>query len=214
MVALLALGCAARAPRVTDAVVVHPVEIPPAVTLVLVCDGLTFTAHVQGETAWLFLPGRTVALPHVPSASGAKYADRGIVFWSKGEEAMLDVRDASYRSCRNDPRRAVWEHAKLRGVAFRAVGNEPGWYLEIEDDKEMLFVTDYGETRVTTPAPAPLLEAASSRATYRATNGSNELVVVIDGEPCSDDMSGEPFPSTVVVELNGRRHQGCGRSMW
>ena len=41
----------------------------------------------------------------------------------------------------------VWHKAKLRGVSFRAIGQEPGWLLEITTGTEILLVTDYGETR-------------------------------------------------------------------
>jgi len=39
----------------------------------------------------------------------------------------------------------VWQQAKLRGVSFRAIGQEPGWLLEITDSSEILLVTDYGK---------------------------------------------------------------------
>ncbi len=39
---------------------------------------------------------------------------------------------------------SVWHRAKLRGVAFRAIGQEPGWLLEITNGTEILLVTDYG----------------------------------------------------------------------
>ena len=38
----------------------------------------------------------------------------------------------------------VWHEAKLRGVLFRAIGQEPGWLLEITDGSEILLVTGYG----------------------------------------------------------------------
>jgi putative lipoprotein len=68
------------------------------------CDGLAFRAEVAGERALVFLPGRTVALAHVPSASGAKYSDGNVTFWSKGEEASLEVDGAVHAGCRARPR--------------------------------------------------------------------------------------------------------------
>jgi membrane-bound inhibitor of C-type lysozyme len=40
-------------------------------------DGRYIVAHYRDPTdeVWLFLPGETVRLPHVPAASGAKYSD-------------------------------------------------------------------------------------------------------------------------------------------
>jgi putative lipoprotein len=193
-------------------VVVHPAPRASA-TLVYDCDSGTFTVQIEGDMAWLLLPSRTVALPHVPSASGAKYADRGIVFWSRGDEAMLDVGRTAYRECRLNRAQAVWENARLRGVEFRAVGNEPGWQLEIADEREILFVTDYGETRISAPVPAPVVDDADARTTYHVTTAARDLQVVIEDRPCQDDMSGESFPSAVTVELDGRTHRGCGRRL-
>ena len=44
--------------------------------------------------------------------------------------------------------RDVWHAAKLRGVAFRAIGQEPGWLLEMSTGDKILLVTDYGQTRI------------------------------------------------------------------
>ncbi len=38
-----------------------------------------------------------------------------------------------YLDCTYDRRASIWEHAKLSGVDFRAVGNEPGWVLEVRE---------------------------------------------------------------------------------
>ena len=45
----------------------------------------------------------------------------------------------------------VWHAAKLRGVAFRAIGQEPGWLLEITNGEEILLVTDYGKNKKSYP---------------------------------------------------------------
>ncbi len=44
-----------------------------------------------------------------------------------------------------------WHAAKLRGVAFRAIGQEPGWLLEIKNGEEILIVTDYGKNKNSFP---------------------------------------------------------------
>ena len=111
------------------------------------------------------------------------------------------------------PARAVWEDAKLRGVDFRALGNEPGWYVEIDDGARITLVTDYGETRVETPAPVPDVGPRASRTTYAVQTEAHDLIITIEGRACQDNMSGEAFPSTVVVTLDGRRYQGCGRAL-
>jgi membrane-bound inhibitor of C-type lysozyme len=51
------------------------VSSPPINTVVYDCGEYRFTARVGKDSAWLFLPERTVTLSHVVAASGAKYSD-------------------------------------------------------------------------------------------------------------------------------------------
>jgi heat shock protein HslJ len=76
-------------------------EPAPAVPLEFDC-GESLRVKVDfggGETLLLTLPDGSHELGHVPSGSGAKYTGDGIVFWNKGDEALLDVGGVSHR-CR------------------------------------------------------------------------------------------------------------------
>jgi putative lipoprotein len=106
----------------------------------------------------------------------------------------------------------VWEEARLRGVDFRAAGNEPGWYLEMEYGGQLLLVTDYGERRLTAATPPPAIIGSGASA-YHARSSAHDLVVTIQDAPCADDMSGEPFPARVLVQLDDRELRGCGRRL-
>jgi len=64
------------------------------------CDDLAFRVEVAEDRALLFLPGRSLPLPHVPSASGAKYSDGQVTFWSRGDEAQLTVDGREHAGCR------------------------------------------------------------------------------------------------------------------
>jgi membrane-bound inhibitor of C-type lysozyme len=172
-----------------------------------------FVARVEGEKAWLFLPGRTVPLPQVPSGAGAKYSNGQITYWNKGEEALILFGEQDRYSCRNNRQRAVWEHAKLNGVSFRAVGNEPGWHLEIYMGERIVLVTDYGESRLEFAVPEPETDPRARTTTYRIQDGEHDLTILIEGKPCQDTMSGEEFDSTVTVTLDGRTLLGCGRAL-
>ncbi len=91
--------------------------------------------------------------------------------------------------------------------AFRARGNEPPWSLAIEADT-MTLVTDYGNTRQVMPTPPVQSTAAGRR--YATKSDGKDVVVTISDRPCADNMSGMPFPATVVVQLDGRELSGCG----
>lgn len=93
-------------------------------------------------------------------------------------------------------------------IAFRGLGQEPGWTLEVVPGQRIHFSYDYGEAEVTTPAPTPTTEAG--RTIYRATTEAHDLRVVIEDEPCEDVMSGQPFPATVTVTLDGEAYRSCG----
>jgi uncharacterized membrane protein len=104
-----------------------------------------------------------------------------------------------------------WQDARARGIDFRAVGQEPGWFLEIDDDRSILFAYDYGTERRTAPTPPPYHDQHSRRLTYRAVADSRELVIVIEDGPCFDTMSGEAFEKIVTVSFEAREYRGCGR---
>lgn len=185
-------------------------------TFVYECAGLDFVARIEGEMAWLFLPGDTVSLPHVTSASGVRYRDEATQFWSKGEEAMLDWDGKHYNSCRNNRMRAIWEHAKLNGVDFRAVGNEPGWVLELRDNNgigSINFTTYYGNTGYFFPSIERKTERSARRTIYHAESGEQQIKVVLEGFHCNDSMADISYETTVTVFVDDREFWGCGRAL-
>jgi uncharacterized membrane protein len=101
--------------------------------------------------------------------------------------------------------------ASRRGIDFRAVGQEPGWYLEIDNERSMHLVYDYAERTATTAVPAPVVR--DEEVAYTAVTDAHRLAVVIEPRPCSDSMSGQRFPRTVTVTIDGRTLRGCGRSL-
>ncbi len=143
----------------------------------------------------------TFDLRPVAAASGAKYAavdDPATTFWSKGDRALLEMRGQAYPECTTGDDAAQ---------VFRATGNEPSWVLEM-DDQEMTLLTDFGETRLAAPTPVP--QATNDGKTYVATVGGKSLSVIISPRPCTDTMSGMPYPNTVTVRLDGETLRGCG----
>jgi len=105
----------------------------------------------------------------------------------------------------------VWHAAKLRGVAFRAVGQEPGWLLEITNGEEILLVSDYGQNRYSFPYVEPQEDKAARRTVFQVNETTS---VLIEGKPCSDTMSGESFEVTVEVSLGETVLKGCGRALF
>ena len=175
-------------------------------------DEYTFVARIQNDTAWVFLPGRTIALLQVTTESDAKYELDDIVLTIEGEEAQLRQVDVPEMACVNNRRSAIWEHAKLNGADFRAIGNEPGWHLEIHHDK-IILVADYGAAIYEFDTPEPTTDPTAAQTTYRTTNDSHGLTVLIRGRRCMDTMSDEEFEVTVTVTLDDKTYRGCGRPL-
>ena len=172
------------------------------------CDTLALMATFHHDRVVIELTDRTLTLPHVVSASGARYSDGTVTFWSKGREAALEL-NGRHQTCRE--RREPWQEAADRGVDFRAVGQEPGWFLEIDNGKQIRLVYDYAEHELVVPAPAPASKGAA--VVYDTTVQSRRLVIVIEEAPCTDSMSGEAFPRTVSVAIGERTLRGCGRDI-
>jgi uncharacterized membrane protein len=106
----------------------------------------------------------------------------------------------------------IWHKAKLRGVAFRAVGQEPGWLLEITNGEEILIITDYGSNRASMPYVEPVVYQEERRTQYVV--GEYNTTIEIRGEPCTDTMSGESFEVSVTLFLNNKELHGCGRALF
>lgn len=219
VVLVLLAGCAAEedtaeAEKSGDASSSMTVPGSAGQTFVYECDdGSSFTARVEGEKAWLFLASGSTSLPHVPAASGAKFSDGTVTYWSKGESAMFERPDHQRTECTNNRRKAIWEDARLRGADFRAVGNEPGWNLEISRENGIEFVNNYGSERYTFPMVEPVSDQASRTTIYQTKEGSHELEIVLEGKACADTMSGEQLETSVTIRFDGTSLNGCGRSL-
>lgn len=164
------------------------------------CGDLAVALRQQAEAATLEVGGEVLVMRPVLAASGAMLEaadDPSTTFWSKGDAAMLALRGRAYPECRRVAAKPL----------YRAVGNEPGWRLDVTD-KALLLLADYGETRVT--APAPLVERGEGFRHYQAQADGRELSALVSARVCVDSMSGMTHPDTVELRWDGRVLQGCG----
>ena len=106
----------------------------------------------------------------------------------------------------------VWHQARLRGVAFRALGQEPGWLLEISNGEGILLETDYGSTRTSMPYVEPVRYQEERRTRFVLED--YDTVVEIRSASCTDTMSGEEFDATVTITQPGKELHGCGRALF
>jgi len=99
------------------------------------------------------------------------------------------------------------QDARARGVNFRAVGQEPGWV--VEQDEQITAVLDYGATQLMIPTPSADT-AADGTVTYDTSTDTDHLLLTIKKKICIDSMSGESHQSTVQLQVNDKNYQGCG----
>ncbi|MFN2441906.1 MAG: hypothetical protein ABR517_04400, partial [Thermoanaerobaculia bacterium] len=101
----------------------------------------------------------------------------------------------------------VWQDARIRGVEFRAAGNEPGWYLEVDSTGRGVLVTAYGAERHVFPR---VRREGEPLARLTGEESGRRLTARIDSESCFDAMSGESYPLSVTVDHDGQQLRGCG----
>lgn len=182
-------------------------------TFVFDCGGgYSFTARFgPGEMAlWApeSLGGTYQVLSIDRSGSGARYVEGDTVFLNKGNLATIEIAGQRFVDCRSNPSKAPWADAKRRGATFRALGNEPAWYVEIFADR-LVIVTELGTKR--TELMHTGASVVAGRTTYRAAGEGREATVVIDRRACADSMSGEGFEAAATVSFDNRTLLGCGR---
>ncbi len=186
----------------------------PAQTYVYHCaDNKSFVARIEPKKAWLFLPTKTLSLPQIPAASGSKFSNGSATFWNKGKSAIFESTTQIYKNCTNNRAQAIWEHAKLNGVDYRAVGNEPGWSLEITHDQTTIFTSHYGQDRYEFETSKPLIDTAAHTREYQLQNSSHKLSISLSAKLCKDTMSDQSFSSTVSVRLDNKKFTGCGKAL-
>lgn len=86
---------------------------------------------------------------------------------------------------------------------YRALGQEPGWALQIANG-QVDYTGDYGDTRIVVPRPDPRPIANGRR--YE----TQRLTVQILHTRCNDVMSGHAYSDSVTVIADGTTVRGCG----
>jgi putative lipoprotein len=150
-------------------------------------------------------------LPQAVSASGVRYTDGSLTFWTKGDTALFERQGSAPVNCRQDRFESLLADARVRGVTFRGTGNEPGWTVEIGPGSRLEFVTNYGQERHAFETATESIEGGTR--VYSAAEGEQSIKVTVSAEACTDDMSGWSFDRRMVVEFGGRAYRGCATAL-
>lgn len=152
---------------------------------------------------------RVLAL--VPETEPERFIAQGIEAWFEGGTARLRLGARLYEC----PPDETILGAVERGVDYRAIGQEPGWFLEIFNNDRFELHFDYGGQVARLSWSAPRDTNGGQR--YTVESDTARLEVRVDVAPCFDAMSGQPYPDTVTVLYRDatleRELQGCGRPL-
>jgi uncharacterized membrane protein/membrane-bound inhibitor of C-type lysozyme len=187
----------------------------PLEALAYDCQGTEVVTVLDAGTGDLVLSlrGARTALPHVPSASGARFSDGTVSFWNKGREALLEVGDGVTRNCVEDRVRSLEEDARHRGLAFRGVGNEPPWILEM-GPRRVVLLMGYEKERLAFDAAPPRREQqGGSVRHFSLQSARHALELTLSPGPCPDTMADRVYPTTVAFILDETGYRGCGRDL-
>lgn len=172
-------------------------------------DAMSFSVRFSADTAHVRLPETSLTLAQVPAASGARYAADGYDLHMKSGEAIMTTPEATFQDCVRRDRASVWEEARERGVTMRAMGQEPGWVVEVWNDERMRISADYGETSFEVDDVER--ESAEHGYVLQGRGEGRQVEVRVIDEHCTDVMSGERFERTVHLVIDGEEYRGCGR---
>jgi uncharacterized membrane protein len=143
-----------------------------------------------GMKTWWFLTAVALALTACQSKEAEPSTDNAV----QAEQAAIQA--------------SPWAQAEARGLAFRGIGTEPGWLIEVGSGAAPALHAelDYGER---------IVDVASAEAFgdgYRGSTGDGVAVELqIRRETCSDGMSDESYPAAIALTVGERSYQGCGR---
>jgi uncharacterized membrane protein len=172
------------------------------------------TQSRHNDGLWIFMATGTLLLETDAQRHGTRFIKDETAIEIDGMNAYLQI-GGRMENCHENRPLSIQEEAKLRGVDFLGIGQEPPWRLEISADL-IVLKTGYEQTSTEFAKTPPDIDQAArtTRYTTRNTAGNGmELNIVIKGRECTDSMSGMNYSATVLVELNDKQLKGCGRAL-
>ena len=141
--------------------------------------------------SWLYQPGRTP-----------------LRFFLKKDSLYTDSLQYALGKKQLANSNAAWQQKAKDGIDFLAIGNEPFWNAEIDDQKEIKFrLADWNKPVIVT-VKQPVVTKDSI--VYKLISGNNPLIITILPEFCSDGMSDFLYQHKVRVNYKGVNYSGCG----
>lgn len=149
----------------------------------------------------LRIDGGLQGLEQVPADSGLRFRSRqqpDLSVHRSGDGLMLQIAERTIGDCR-----------RLEAIAppTRALGQEPGWHLELEAER-MVLQADYGQSTYRVPLLETRVVGRSTR--FIAADAFGAMLASFTRGVCRDSATGQPHPYTVRVQTTEHDLTGCG----
>ncbi len=154
------------------------------------------------EMAQFIYDGQSHILPQLISASGARYGNNEIIAWNKGEELMVTYKKEEFTAYKKD-----FNEIDPDTFNFTGSGQEPGWMIEIKEDK-LILDFDYAMNKLTIDRDYIRVEREEDKIIYSLMSSFLDLEIKIINERHFDIMSGELYLYTLELESDNHRQIG------
>ncbi|MDR5901800.1 COG3650 family protein [Halomonas icarae] len=170
------------------------------------------TAGPEGELRVWSTHGAWRLTPAVV-ASGERFEQGELSFRNTADGAIVES-PRGQLACQASMRRLALTREQRPGVMFHARGNEPGWTASLAHDRPEVFLSlDHGSREQRLPYRVTQMDNEAGRVVLASGRGDTPFELRIEARACFDDMSGEPFPARVTLNVGGEQYRGCGQGI-
>lgn len=160
----------------------------------MLCGDTRIRLAFDGERALMETRRAVHQLAQVRAASGARYEGEGVMVWTQGANAMVEIGGEALPECAVVPPAGA-------GV-WTAQGHAPEWSLEVSGGQMLL------DRRGEAPLQAVLPDAGIADGGF--TYETEEMVLRVMPGICRDSETGLPHPERVTVTVGDGQLDGCG----
>lgn len=114
------------------------------------------------------------------------------------EEALYAAPEGQTRGC----------ELPAQNYIVGARGSEPFWSIEVT---EAALLWRQPDDPKEISLPAPQTQDSEGAVSYVAAGNGHRIELMIEAQPCRDDMSGEYFAYAARATLDGKKFTGCAR---
>jgi uncharacterized membrane protein len=113
----------------------------------------------------------------------------------------------------SSPASVVFAADKQKGIDLRAMGQEPGWYLTLDEGHHIVFAANSMDDSLILTTPVPTIDSRSGATVYAVRSAGRRFTLAVTDGVCRDPLNEVPFDVHVVVTLDDTTYRGCGKRL-